>query len=203
MTLKQQIQKFWILTASLALLLFAMLPNRAYALGLGLDAGLFLGLGTRGAEQSAVEPEVWTVGGYVNGGFKIIPWIQAGVYFEYHSTEQRDAASEVNNLNFSGSGYLIGPSLAFKFGPLALIGAYSLVGNYEFDATTAAGLKSELSDPEGLHVILGVEVIPMLSIDAAYASVKYGEQQLGNVAAGLGSNRATYDSFRIGFSVHF
>lgn len=195
------------LVSSIALLLLMSLlslsPNKASALGMGIDAGLFLGLGTRGSENSSVEPEVWTVGGYLNGGFKLSPFIQIGGYFEYHNVSQRDEPAEVANLNLAGSGWLIGPSMALKFGPLSIIGAYTLMGSYEFDSSNAFGQRVELGSPTGIHLILGMEVLPMLSIDVGYALVEYSETEIADVAFDLSANKAQYESFRLGFSVHF
>ncbi len=196
------LSKFRQLFIALVFLSATIVPLNAKALGMGLDAGLFLGLGTRGTENTTIEPEVWSVGGYLNGGFKLSPWVQVGGYFEYHSVEQRDAPSTVSGLNFSGTGWLLGPSLAIKMGPLTLIGAYSLMGSYEFENTTSTGLKSELSSPEGIHFLLGVEVIPMVTIDLGYSKVLYSENEIGSIAVDISGNRADYESYRIGFSVH-
>lgn len=183
--------------------LIAILFNTTNAqAGFGFDAGAFAGLGSRGNESDATKPDVWSVGGYLNGGVTLGPWIQVGGYFEYVSTDQRDPASQFGGDNFGGTGWAVGPSVAFKFGPLILIGAYSLAGSYEFSNLTTAGLKSELESAQGVHVILGVEVIPMLSIDLGYTMIEYSDNVVGGVRFDISGDKATYESIRLGFSIH-
>ena len=190
------------LLAGLVLVVF--LPGRALGAGAGLDVGVFGSLGQRQNETGSVQKrDMSSWGLYGHAGLSPIPWLKIGPYGEYHSVNQRTTASSVGGTDLSGDGYLLGPAISLNFGPLFILGAYSLVGSYDLENRTSSGLTSELASPEAYHVLVGFSVLPKLTLDVGYTRAEYKEVKQGGATIDISANRRLWDSYRVALSVHF
>ncbi len=165
-----------------------------------------IGLGAFGSwgslkDSNAAIPAVRssTLGAYVLPSFSIFPFLSVGAYGEYHRVGQLTDPASVSNNNKAFSGYLVGGALTFDGILFRLSGAYTFYGKGTMNEKTSGGLESTLVGPKGMHAILGIKVLPLVSLDFGYAVVKY-DVHVNGVTTG---QTREWTDYRAGASVNF
>lgn len=165
-----------------------------------------IGLGAFGSwgslkDSNAAIPAVRSsaLGAYVLPSFSIFPFLSVGAYGEYHRVGQLTDPASVSNNNKGFSGYLAGGALVFDGVLFRLSGAYTFYGKGTLNEKTSGGLESTLDGPKGMHGILGIKVLPLVSLDFGYTVVKYDVHVNGVTT---GKSRKWID-YRAGASVNF
>jgi hypothetical protein len=114
-----------------------------------------------------------TAGAYLLPSLSIFPLLSVGAYGEYHVVGQLTDPASVSNNNKAFSGYLGGGALVLSGPVFRLSGAYTFAGKGTLKNQTSLGLESTLEKPKGMHLILGVSILPFLNLDFGIAKVKY------------------------------
>jgi hypothetical protein len=140
-----------------------------------------------------------TVGGYLLPSVSLFPLVSFGAYGEYHRVGQLTEPSSASNYNKGFSGYLGGGAIVFHGGLFRLSGAYTFLGKGVLDKKTSLNLESTLEDPKGIHVILGLSLMPMIGLDLGYTSVKYNVLVNGTST----SQTRKWTDYRVGASLNF
>ncbi len=165
-----------------------------------LALGAFGGWGTL-SDSSAAVPSVkaTTLGAYVVPSFSVVPFLNLGAYGEYHVVGQRTKPADVSNYDKAFSGYLAGGALIIDAKVFRLTGAYTFHGEGKLKNKTSTGSSETLKNPKGMHVILGISILPILSLDFGYAKVKYDVM----VNGASQSRTRDWKDYRVGASLNF
>lgn len=140
-----------------------------------------------------------TLGAYLLPSYELLPIFEIGLYGEYHLVGQLTNPDSASGYNKGFSGYLAGGAIVLSGTFFRLSGAYSFLGKGTLKKKTSAGLETSLEKPKGLHIILGIKVLPATTLDFGYTSVKY-DVYVGGVSS---VQTRTMEDFRLGGSIHF
>lgn len=140
-----------------------------------------------------------SVGVYLLPSYELMPILKVGLYGEYGIVGQLTDPAKVSGYNKGFSGYLAGGALVFPLGPFRLTGAYSFLGKGTLKKKTSSGSETTLEKPKALHLILGISVLPSVTLDIGFTRVKYDVY-----VAGISSTQTrTMQDYRLGGSIHF
>ena len=191
--MKQQVVSFFTL---FSLLLIAS-PQMANA---ELSLGGFGGWSSLVDNNSSVPSvKATTLGAYVVPSVSVLPILSLGAYGEYHSVSQRTKPAEASNNDRAFTGYLVGGAMVIDAAVFRLTGAYTFHGEGKVKNKNSSGLSETLVDPKGMHAILGVSLMPFLSLDIGYTRVKFSVRENGAAT----SRKRDWKDYRAGLSLTF
>jgi hypothetical protein len=167
---------------------------------MGADLGIYGSWGSMKDTNSTISSvHTSTMGAYLLPRFGLLPGFSIGAYGEYDKVGQLTSPNSVGGSNEACSGYLAGPAVVFKIPFVRVTFAYTLLGSSTLDKKTSSGLSTSLEKPKGMHGILSLGLLPLLSLDLAYASVKYTVNSNGAASSDI----RTWRDYRLGGSLHF